>query len=135
MRQMKIRKVLRRACCVLTALASVASAQQTRSEPGRRTQGAGRSVLIRNATVMTVTKGTLQNTDILVENGKIARVAQNIAAPSGAQVIDGSGKYVMPGIIDAHSHMMSDAINEGTLSVTSMVRITDVLNPTAPNIY
>jgi imidazolonepropionase-like amidohydrolase len=40
----------------------------------------------------------------------------------------------MPGIIDPHSHMMADAINEGTLSVTSMVRMTDVLNPTAPNI-
>jgi imidazolonepropionase-like amidohydrolase len=119
----------------MLAIASIANAQNTRDAGGRRTQDVRRSVLIRNATVMTVTKGTLQNTDILVENGKIARVAQNISAPSGAQVIDGSGKYVMPGIIDAHSHMMADAINEGTLSVTSMVRITDVLNPTAPNIY
>ena len=41
----------------------------------------------------------------------------------------------MPGIIDPHSHMMSDAVNEGSLSVTSMVRITDVLNPTAVNVY
>jgi imidazolonepropionase-like amidohydrolase len=130
-------KALRAACCVLTALASVAGAQGARAtaDGAVSTQRAARSVLIKNATVLTVTKGTLQNTDILVENGKIARVAQNIAAPAGVQVIDGSGKYVMPGIIDAHSHMMSDATNEGTLSVTSMVRITDVLNPTAPNIY
>jgi imidazolonepropionase-like amidohydrolase len=90
--------------------------------------------LIRNATVMTVTKGTLQNTDILLENGKIARIGKNLSAPAGATIIDGTGKYVMPGIIDPHSHMMADAINEGTLSVTSMVRMTDVLNPTAPNI-
>ena len=50
-------------------------------------------------------------------------------------MIDATGKFLMPGIIDPHSHMMSDATNEGSLSVTSMTRITDVLNPTAPNIY
>jgi imidazolonepropionase-like amidohydrolase len=91
--------------------------------------------LIRNATILTVTKGTLENTDLLLQNGKIARIGKNLTAPAGAQVIDGTGKYVMPGIIDPHSHMMADAINEGSLSVTSMVRMTDVLNPTAPNIY
>src|SRR5665213_2367848 len=90
--------------------------------------------LIRNATVMTVTKGTLENTDILLENGKIAKIGKNLSAPAGATIIDGTGKYVMPGIIDPHSHMMADAINEGSLSVTSMVRMTDVMNPTAPNI-
>jgi imidazolonepropionase-like amidohydrolase len=135
---MKILRRLRIAACGLTAFASVASGQRARSAADgevRIPQSAPRSVLIKNATVLTVTKGTLQNTDILVENGKIARVAQSLTAPAGAQVIDASGKYVMPGIIDAHSHMMSDAINEGTLSVTSMVRIADVLNPTAPNIY
>ena len=41
----------------------------------------------------------------------------------------------MPGIIDPHSHTMADAINEGSLSVTSMVRMTDVLDPTNINIY
>jgi imidazolonepropionase-like amidohydrolase len=135
---MKIFSTLRAAGCGLLTIAIATSAQQPSTRPNdgvRGPQPAARSILIRNATVLTVTKGTLQNTDVLVQNGKIARVAQNIAPPTGAHVIDGSGKYVMPGIIDAHSHMMSDAINEGTLSVTSMVRITDVLNPTAPNIY
>jgi imidazolonepropionase-like amidohydrolase len=50
-------------------------------------------------------------------------------------VIDASGKYVMPGIIDCHSHSMLDAINEGTLSVSSMVRTRDVLNPTDVDLY
>lgn len=107
-------------------------AAQQRQQPAA---GGQQQVLIKNATVLTVTKGTLQNTDILVRNGKIAQIAAGIAAPAGAQVIDATGKYVMPGIIDAHSHSMSDAINEGSLSVTSMVRIQDVLNPTAINIY
>jgi imidazolonepropionase-like amidohydrolase len=93
------------------------------------------TTVIKNATVMTVTKGTLQNTDILIQNGKITRIEKNISPPAGATVIDATGKYVMPGIIDPHSHMMADAINEGSLSVTSMARIMDVLNPTAVNIY
>jgi imidazolonepropionase-like amidohydrolase len=93
------------------------------------------ATLIRNATVLTVTKGKLENTDVLMQNGKIAQVGKNITAPAGARVIDASGKYVMPGIIDPHSHMMADGINEGSLSVTSMVRIRDVLNPTAINVY
>jgi imidazolonepropionase-like amidohydrolase len=93
------------------------------------------NMLIKNATVLTVTKGTLQNADILIRNGKIAQVGQNLAAPAGAAVVDATGKYVMPGIIDPHSHAMSDATNEGSLSVTSMVRIADVLNPTDVAIY
>ena len=88
------------------------------------------TTLIKNATVLTVTKGRLENTDLLLQNGKIAQIGKNITAPAGAEVIDATGKYVMPGIIDPHSHSMADAINEGSLSVTSMVRIRDVLNPT-----
>ncbi len=92
-------------------------------------------ILIKNATVMTAIKGTLANTDILISNGKIAKVGKNIAAPAGAQVIDAAGKYVTPGIIDCHSHSMLDAINEGTYSITSMTRTRDVLNVTDIAIY
>lgn len=98
------------------------------------TAGPG-ATLIKNATVLTVTRGTLKNTDVLIQNGKIAQVGPNIAAPAGATVVDATGKFLSPGIIDPHTHLMSDAINEGSLSVTSMVRIEDVLNPTAVNIY
>jgi len=110
------------------ASAATATAQQ----PATMKPGA---TLIKNATVLTVTKGKLENTDLLLQNGKIAQIGKNLTAPAGAQVIDATGKYVMPGIIDPHSHSMADAINEGSLSVTSMVRIDDVLNPTDVNIY
>lgn len=93
------------------------------------------AVLIKNATVMTAVKGTLENTDILIQNAKITRIGKNINAPAGAQVIDATGKYVTPGIIDCHSHSMLDAINEGTYSVTSMTRTRDVINPTDITIY
>src|SRR5688572_10324627 len=77
--------------------------------------------LIRNATVITVTRGTLENTDVLLRNGKIAAIGKNLNASANARVIDGTGKFVMPGIIDAHSHSMLDTINEGTLAVTSKI--------------
>ncbi len=92
-------------------------------------------VLIRNATVMTAAKGTLQNTDILIKNGKISQIGKNLKAASNAQIIDATGKYVTPGIIDAHSHAMLDAVNEFSYAVTSMARIRDVLDPTDVTIY
>jgi imidazolonepropionase-like amidohydrolase len=92
-------------------------------------------VLIKNGTVMTAAKGTLEATDILVQNGKIARIGKNIAAPAGVRVIDATGKYVTPGIIDCHSHSMLDAINEGSYSVTSMTAVRDMLDPGDISIY
>ncbi len=94
----------------------------------------GQNVLIKNATVMTAVNGTKQNTDILVQNGKISRIGKNLNA-GNAQVIDASGKFVTPGIIDAHSHAMMDSVNEISYAVTSMARIRDVLNPKDITIY
>src|SRR5215212_10860346 len=91
--------------------------------------------LIRNATVLTVTRGTLPNTDVLLRNGKIAAIGKNLNAPANARIIDATGKYILPGIIDCHSHSMLDTINEGTLAVTSMVRTEDVLNSTDADLY
>ncbi len=92
-------------------------------------------VLIKNATVLTATRGMLQGTDILIQKGKIARIGKGLTAGSGAKVIDATGKFVTPGIIDAHSHSMLSAINEGALSVTSMTRTRDMLDPTDIAIY
>lgn len=103
---------------------------------GAQPREAGQTTLIKNATVLTVSRGTLQNTDVLIRNGKIAAVGQNLSVPTGARVIDATGKFVLPGIIDAHSHTMMDgSVNECTKSVTSMARTQDVLNPNAINIY
>jgi imidazolonepropionase-like amidohydrolase len=91
-------------------------------------------ILIQNATVLTVTKGTFQGS-VLIRDGKIAEVGPKIAAPAGAVVIDATGKFLMPGIIDCHSHIAADSINEGSVSVSSMVGIEDVLNPDDISIY
>lgn len=92
-------------------------------------------ILIRNATVLTAAQGKLENTDVLVQNGKIARVGKNLAAGKNAQIIDATGKFLAPGIIDCHSHTMLDDVNEFSYSVTSMTRMRDVLNPTDVDLY
>jgi imidazolonepropionase-like amidohydrolase len=91
--------------------------------------------LIRNATVLTIAHGSLPNTDVLIRKGKIAGVGKNLKASANARVIDATGKYVMPGIIDCHSHSMLDAINEGSVAVSSMARTRDVVNPTDVDLY
>ncbi len=94
------------------------------------------TLLIRNATVLTITKGTLANGSVLVENGKVSAVGKDISAPTGATVIDATGQFLMPGIIDCHSHTaIEGGVNEGSVSDSSMVNIRDVINPTDINIY
>src|SRR6202790_581379 len=93
-------------------------------------------LLIQNATILTVSHGTIEHGSILIRDGKIAEVAQSIAKPQGAEVIDANGQFVMPGIIDCHSHIAVDgSVNEGSVSVSSMVNIADVLNPDDIDIY
>jgi imidazolonepropionase-like amidohydrolase len=104
---------------------------------GASAQTTPRETLIQNATIMTASHGTIKNGSILIRNGKIAEVGPNVKArDANARIIDATGKYVTPGIIDCHSHTAAEGnINEGTLSVTAMVRIRDVINPDHPNIY
>ncbi|WP_439487367.1 amidohydrolase family protein [Algoriphagus sp.] len=93
------------------------------------------SVLIKNATVLTVTNGTLENSDVFVQDGIIKKVGQNLTAPNGITTIDASGKYLMPGIIDAHSHLGLDVVNEATAPIVSEVRMKDVVNPYEVGLY
>jgi imidazolonepropionase-like amidohydrolase len=87
-------------------------------------------VAIRNATLVTVSRGTINNGTIVLRDGKIAALGANVQIPSGATVVDGTGKFVTPGLIDAHSHIGNDAINEGATAVSSMTDMGQVLNPT-----
>ncbi len=93
--------------------------------------------LIRNATVWTnEPEGVLPNTDVLIRDGKIAAVGQNLSAPQDAIIIDATGKHVTPGIVDEHSHIaISRGVNEATQAVTAEVRIGDVINSEDVNIY
>lgn len=93
-------------------------------------------VLLKGGTVITVSAaGTLENTDVLVRDGRIARIGRGLSAPAGVTTLDVTGKFVMPGIIDAHSHIALSSVNEATSPVTSEVSMEDVVDPYDVGIY
>jgi len=92
-------------------------------------------IVIQNATILTVSHGTIEHGSILIKDGKIAEVGQSVKAPKDAQVIDAAGQFVIPGIIDCHSHIAAESINEGSVSVSSMVNMAEILNPEDIDIY
>ena len=94
------------------------------------------TMLIKGATVWTnEEEGIMQNTDVLIHDGKIAAVGKNLSF-EGAEIIDGKGKHLSAGIIDEHSHIaISRGVNECTQSVTAEVSIADVINSDDINIY
>lgn len=95
------------------------------------------TVLIQNATVWTNTdQGIMEQADVLVQNGRVVEVGKGLRAPGNAQVVDGTGKHVTPGIIDEHSHIaISGGVNESSHAVTAEVSIADVVNATDIDIY
>src|SRR5258706_1779875 len=93
-------------------------------------------ILIQNATVLTVMQGTIEHGSVLIKDGKISEVGPNVKAPSGAQLIDGTGMFVTPGITDCHSHIAVDgSVNEGSVSVSSIANIAEVLDSDDVSIY
>ncbi len=95
------------------------------------------AVIIRNATIWTGTDdGVIEDADILIRQGRISAVGPGLTAPRGALEIDGRGRHVTPGIIDAHSHAaIVGGVNEGTRISTADVRIRDVIDSESINIY
>src|SRR5271170_7472451 len=113
------------AICMATALMA----------PTAAAQDSGVTV-IEHATILTVTKGTIDDGSILIRDGKISSVGKSVKVPAGATVIDATGMYVIPGIIDCHSHIaVEGSVNEGSVAVSSMVSVGDVLNPDDIEIY
>jgi len=102
---------------------------------GFATKPKSQNTLFKNATVWTgEAAGILQNTDVLVKNGKIAKVGNNLSA-GGATVVDATGKHLTAGVIDEHSHIAALSINEAGHNSTAEVSIEDVVDPEDINIY
>ena len=92
-------------------------------------------ILIKNATIWTnENQGILSNTDILITNGKITKIGNDLKHKS-ALVIDGTGKHLTSGIIDEHSHIAASSINEGGHNSSAEVTIEEVIDPEDINIY
>lgn len=91
------------------------------------------NTLFKNATVWTG-EAILENTDVLVKNGKIDKVGKDLNA-GGATVVDATGKHLTAGVIDEHSHIAALAINEGGHNSSAEVRMKDVIDPEDIGIY
>ncbi len=99
--------------------------------PSTYTAPSSRPVLIRNATILTAAGATIQGGSVLLRDGKVAAVGTNVVAPSEAIQVDGTGKFVTPGIIDTHSHLGVypapgvDAVSDGN----------EATSPATPNVW
>jgi imidazolonepropionase-like amidohydrolase len=93
------------------------------------------TILFKNATVWTnEIEGILTNTDVLVKDGKIAAIGQNLKNKK-AKIIDATGKHLTSGIIDEHSHIAAASINEAGQNSSAEVSIEDVVDSDDVNIY
>ena len=120
---------LRSAHLALLLLATFAASAQAQTAPAH-------DVLIKNATVMTVTHGNIQNGSIYIKDGKIAAVGATVNAPADATVIDAGGKYLTPGIVDCHSHIALDEdVNEATSPITPHMMMQDAFDYQDKAIY
>jgi imidazolonepropionase-like amidohydrolase len=120
------------------AVAALFAALLGSSSVSRATPPAGADsvILIQNATILTVSHGIIEKGSILIRDGKIAELGSSIKAPTGARVIDATGQFVMPGIIDCHSHIaIEGGVNEGSVSVSSIANIAEVLDSDDVGIY
>jgi imidazolonepropionase-like amidohydrolase len=99
-------------------------------------QAADGDLVIKGGRIYTVTHGDIENGEILIRGGKIVEVGQSVHAPAGARVIDATGKFITPGLIDCHSHTaLDDDINEATSPVTPQMMMLDAFNYTDKALY
>ncbi|HVT99432.1 MAG TPA: hypothetical protein VHE33_18155, partial [Acidobacteriaceae bacterium] len=93
-------------------------------------------IVIRGATVMTASHGTIEHGAVWVHAGKIAGVGATVDAPASATVVDGTGLWLTPGIIDPHSHSALDSdVNEATSPVTPSMHMIDAFDNRDADLY
>jgi imidazolonepropionase-like amidohydrolase len=93
------------------------------------------AVLVRGGTVHTATGAPISNGSVLIRAGKIVAVGANVAAPSGARIIDATGKTVIPGMIDNHSHIGARPtdLNDTPMLIGPQHRFLDALDWNDPD--
>ncbi len=86
-------------------------------------------LVIRTATVMTASHGTIEHGAVWVHAGKIAGVGETVNAPASVVVVDAAGEWLTPGVIDPHSHSALDSdVNEATSPVTPLMHMIDAFD-------
>ena len=95
-------------------------------------------MLIKNGKIYTMAGMIYENGSLLIENGKIKQIGENVEAPCGVEVIDAEGGWILPGFVDAHSHLGTheanmgfegNDTNEATEPITPQLRAIDGINP------
>ena len=110
------------------AFSACSGAQQKSSAPA--------DLVIKNATVMTASHGTIERGSVWVHAGKIAGVGATVNAPASATAVDATGMWLTPGIIDPHSHSALDSdINEATSPVTPSMHMIDAFDNRSADLY
>lgn len=100
-----------------------------------------KGVVVRGAGILTQgPAGTLSKGDLLVVDGRVAAVGPSVEVPpliaSSVLTLDGTGTFVTPGLVDAHSHTAIDGnVNETGRNVSADSRVLDVLDPFDPALY
>ncbi len=101
------------------------------------------AIAIKNGRILTITQGTIEGGTVLLEGGKIKAVGKDVTIPSGAEIVDATGKWVTPGLIDSHTHVAifgepavesTNDGNECTDPITPHIRALDAVNPADPAI-
>jgi imidazolonepropionase-like amidohydrolase len=124
---MQMNRIMIRIVFLLLGFSALTQAQQPTAH---------NELVIKNAVVMTVTHGIVQNGSVYIKDGKIAAVGKDVSAPSSATVVDAGGKYLTPGIIDSHSHIaLDDDVNEATSPVTPQMMMIDAFDYQDKAIY
>jgi imidazolonepropionase-like amidohydrolase len=91
-------------------------------------------IALKGGTILTITNGTIENGTIVIQRGKITAIGKNVNIPAGIMVIDATGKFIMPGVIDSHSHIALTDVNEATDPVTPQIWMWDALDPGSDSI-
>jgi len=113
---------MRKSICLILILVAAALCAQAQD------------LALKGGTILTVTRGVIPGGTLLIQGGKITAVGKEAAVPAGVKVIDVTGMYVMPGIVDSHSHIALTDVNEATDPVTPQVWMREALEPGSDSI-
>ena len=124
-------KPMRRTFLPLAALLGLLAVSAAAQRPTGKNE-----VVIRNATVLTATGSSISGGSVYVKDGKIVALGKTVDAPASATVIDGTGKYLTPGLIDSHGHIaLAGDVNEATAPITPHMMMVDAFDYDDKAIY
>jgi imidazolonepropionase-like amidohydrolase len=100
-----------------------------RDPPSAWARARSGSLLLLGGTLHRMDGSAPETGDLLIRDGVIVEIGRSVIAPEDVEAVDANGWHVMPAVLDAHSHLALDSVNEGTLAITAECRIADMIHP------